>query len=71
MMTPEQIKTGIGIEDLNIREGDTGEFYWVSLARMINGRAHSRSMRLMKDATPEQMAAAKAAFEVWWTEEQE
>lgn len=71
MMTPDQIKSEIGIPDLNIREGDTGAFYWISLTREVRGHKHSRSVRLMKETSTEQMAAAKDAFDVWWAEEQE
>tara|TARA_R110000868_G_scaffold250896_5_gene507651 strand:+ start:116 stop:328 length:213 start_codon:yes stop_codon:yes gene_type:complete len=70
-MTPDQIKAKIGVDGINVREGDTGEFYWVSLTREVRGHKHSRSVRLMKEPSPEQMAKAKDAFNVWWAEEQE
>lgn len=67
MMTPDQIKSAMGIDDLTVRESDSTAFYWLTIAR--NGQ--SWSYRLDKDPKPHHIEAAKEAAAEWWEQEQE
>lgn len=68
-LTAEQIKDKIGIDDLKVRAGDTGEYYWATLSRRHDGHHYVRSKRVANDATQDDLDRVREAFEAWWDDE--
>jgi len=68
-MTPQDIKDAIGIDGLEVRRSDNGNYWFVSRQITIFGQAHSRSIRLVDNPSEVEIEMARTAFEQWEAEE--
>jgi len=68
-MTPQDIKDAIGIDGLDVRRSENGNYWFVSRQLVIFGQAHSRSIRLVDNPSPVEIDMVRTAFELWEAEE--
>jgi hypothetical protein len=64
-MTPQDIKTAIGIDDLDVRRSDNGEYWFVARTLTLWGQAYSHSIRVADNPSPTEIGAVKTALEQW------
>lgn len=66
LLTAEKIKTQIGLDALEVRKSDNGEYWWATLR--TNG--HTKSVRIQDTATDDDLRRIRDEFDAWMDEEQ-
>lgn len=65
LMTPEKIKSQIGLDALEVRKGDNGEYFWAT----FKAHGQTKSLRVMMDATEDDLRRIRDQFDAWKDEE--
>jgi hypothetical protein len=65
MMTPERIKSLIGL-DVDVQKSDTDEYFWLR----YTAHGQTKSERVMMDATEDDLRRLRDRLDAWADEEQ-
>jgi hypothetical protein len=64
-MTPQDIKDAIGIDGLDVRRSENGNYWFVARQLTLWGQSYSHSIRIADNPSPAQLEMVKAALEDW------
>jgi hypothetical protein len=64
-MTPQAIKDAIGIDGLDVRRSDNGNYWFVARTLTLWGQAYSHSIRVADNPSAVELETVKTALEDW------